>query len=286
MTQQEQLTGYLLVLARDAVHERRELEVVRLADGLGLHRDDEAAALFLADLVADDLDRLLEEVDRALLVGRVGDHDIERRRDEADLDRDLGRRERLARGERRLDREDARVRKVAELQVRADLDRLGRQPARDVGAQVVQDVLRDRELAEDGFRFTEYNLSMSIGEAGECGRRTTEAYVMETLNASNACPHFLYNGHATISFTTSMSTADFSATCRMIECTVFDLLYRSSHLMTSSADTRRLDRSMYPANPGDCQRAVVSCPVAASPPHSRHRPVLKSWLQPASNPSP
>lgn len=43
----------------------------------------------------------------------------------------------------------------------------------------------------------------------------------------------------------------------------FDLLYRSSHLMTSSADTLRLDKSMYPG-----ERAKMS---ACSSRHARRR---------------
>ena len=41
----------------------------------------------------------------------------------------------------------------------------------------------------------------------------------------------------------------FSATCRIIEWTILLLLYLSSHLMISSGDTLRFERSMYPAIP-------------------------------------
>jgi len=142
-------TRHLLVLARDAVHERRELEVVRLADGLGLHLDVEVPALVAANDLANLFDRALEALDGALLVGRVGHHDVQRRRDEADLDRDLVGREALARGERLLDREDAVVAKVGHLEVGADLDRLRREALGDVGAQLGEDVFGDVEAGKD-----------------------------------------------------------------------------------------------------------------------------------------
>ena len=69
---------------------------------------------------------------------------------------------------------------------------------------------------------------------------------MESLNASSACPYFLFNGQAILSYRSSMPCSVFSATCRMMECTIFPLLYRSSHLITSSGDTRRFDKSIYP----------------------------------------
>lgn len=44
-----------------------------------------------------------------------------------------------------------------------------------------------------------------------------------------------------------MGVLVFSATWRIIECTILLLLYRSSHLTMSSGDTLRFERSMYPA---------------------------------------
>lgn len=67
---------------------------------------------------------------------------------------------------------------------------------------------------------------------------------MESLKASRACPYFWYKGHATVSVKVSSLTAAFSATCLMIEWTVLDFENRSSHLITSSAETRRFDKSM------------------------------------------
>jgi hypothetical protein len=43
-----------------------------------------------------------------------------------------------------------------------------------------------------------------------------------------------------------MGLFSFPAICDIMECTAFDLLYRSSHLMISSGETLLLDRSMYP----------------------------------------
>ena len=47
----------------------------------------------------------------------------------------------------------------------------------------------------------------------------------------------------------------FSATWRMIEATILPLLKRSSHFTMSSGETRRLERSMYPAGPSDPAKA-------------------------------
>lgn len=101
---------------------------------------------------------------------------------------------------------------------------------------------------------------------------------MLSLNASYACPYRSYSGQAIVSLSVSRSVSVFSATLRMIEWTLrarthtaerkerggqnprrgrgqkegkpthdLDLLYRSSHLTTSSADTLRFDKSMYPS---------------------------------------
>lgn len=45
-----------------------------------------------------------------------------------------------------------------------------------------------------------------------------------------------------------MGVRVFSATCRMIECTILLLLYRSSHFTISSGPTRRFERSIYPSS--------------------------------------
>lgn len=148
----KKLTRNLLVLPRDPVHERRQLEVVRLADRLGSHLDVQRAAVLLADDVADRLDRLLEPVDRALLVRRVAHHDVQGRSDESNLDRHLVRRERLARRERVLDRENPVVAKVGHLEVGADLDRLRRESSRNVVSELFVNVGGDVEFAKDGFR--------------------------------------------------------------------------------------------------------------------------------------
>lgn len=50
-----------------------------------------------------------------------------------------------------------------------------------------------------------------------------------------------------LSYRVSMGECVFSATCRMMEWTILLLLYRSSHFTISSGDTRRFDRSIYPA---------------------------------------
>ena len=56
-----------------------------------------------------------------------------------------------------------------------------------------------------------------------------------------------------------VSTALTSEMCRMMLCTAFDLLKRSSHLATSSADTRRFDRSMYPFSLSTRSTMHTSC---------------------------
>lgn len=74
----------------------------------------------------------------------------------------------------------------------------------------------------------------------------TSGLVMESLKASIECPYFLFSGHPMLWYSSSMGVSVFSATWRMMECTIFDLLYRSSHLTMSSGDTRRFDKSIYP----------------------------------------
>jgi hypothetical protein len=69
---------------------------------------------------------------------------------------------------------------------------------------------------------------------------------MESLKASREWPYFLLRGHPIVSYSDSIGVWVFSATWRMMECTILLLLYRSSHRMMSSGDTRRLDKSMYP----------------------------------------
>jgi hypothetical protein len=69
-------------------------------------------------------------------------------------------------------------------------------------------------------------------------------HVIETLNASIECPYFLFSGHAIVSYSSSIGVTVFSATCLMIEWTILLLLYRSSHLMMSSGETRRFERSI------------------------------------------
>jgi len=74
-------------------------------------------------------------------------------------------------------------------------------------------------------------------------------YVIESLNASTACPYFLFSGQPMRSYRSSMGCWVFSATCRIIEWTILLLLYLSSHLTISSGDTLRFERSIYPAIP-------------------------------------
>ena len=105
---------------------------------------DDALAFVRLDDLLDLVDRLLEQLDRARLVGRVRDHDVQRRGDQPDLDRYGVRLDRLARLQRFLDREHARVRKAGQFDVGADFDGLRRQAAGDVALEVGQDVGLDR----------------------------------------------------------------------------------------------------------------------------------------------
>mmetsp|Transcript_5218 Transcript_5218/g.13051 ORF Transcript_5218/g.13051 Transcript_5218/m.13051 type:complete len:260 (-) Transcript_5218:312-1091(-) len=66
------------------------------------------------------------------------------------------------------------------------------------------------------------------------------------LNASYACPYFLYNGHAMRSYRSSNTNLRRSARCLKTPCTALALLNLSSHAATSSGLTRRFDRSIYP----------------------------------------
>lgn len=75
-------------------------------------------------------------------------------------------------------------------------------------------------------------------------RRGYVTHVMESLNASIEWPYFLFSGHAMASYSVSIGVRVFSATCLMMEWTILPLLYRSSHLMMSSGETRRFERSI------------------------------------------
>ncbi len=81
-----------------------------------------------------------------------------------------------------------------------------------------------------------------------------------------AWPNFWFRGHPMLSYRVSMGVLVFSATWRMIECTILPLLYRSSHLTISSGDTRRFERSMYPG----CSQ-TMSSPLFSSIPSEEDR---------------
>ncbi len=72
----------------------------------------------------------------------------------------------------------------------------------------------------------------------------TSGLVIESLNASTACPYFLFSGQPISWYNISMGVFVFSATWRMIEATILPLLKRSSHFTMSSWETRRLERSI------------------------------------------
>jgi hypothetical protein len=91
---------------------------------------------------------LLHEVDAADLVGAIAADDVQRRRDEPDLDRHGSGRDGLARPERSLDGVDALVRETLDLDVGPDLDGFRRQPAGNVVLQRLVDILRDVERLE------------------------------------------------------------------------------------------------------------------------------------------
>ena len=185
----ERRTRDFCILARDAVHERGEFEVVRLADRLGLQLDIEEPSVLFADHFSNLFDRLLEAVDRALLVGRVTDHDVQGRGDQPDLDGDLVGRQGLAGRERLLDPEDAVVGKVGDFNVGTDLDRLRRQSASNVGLEFGKHVVGNVEAVEHGF-----GLPMRPYRVPSVLVRRTQSYedekgathVIESLKASYA----------------------------------------------------------------------------------------------------
>lgn len=80
-------------------------------------------------------------------------------------------------------------------------------------------------------------------------KHTHSPYVIDNLKASTACPYFLFSGQPMRSYRSSIGCWVFSATCRMMEWTILPLLYLSSHLMISSGETLRFERSIYPIFP-------------------------------------
>jgi len=132
-------------------------------------------------------------------------------------------------------------------------------------------------------RFPIYDLSSSatasLGNATSCqtsgfliqvsessANSSRVSYVIESLNASTACPYFLFSGQPMRSYKSSIGCEVFSATWRIIEWTILLLLYFSSHLTISSGDTRRLERSMYPIIPTwSAQVKKVDRPVLTYP---------------------
>ena len=84
------------------------------------------------------------------------------------------------------------------------------------------------------------------------------AHVSANLKASYGCPYIFPSGQATCSYSfsnrassldpsaaaSSSPEGTFDATCRMMEATALDFMYRSSHLVMSSGETRRFERSI------------------------------------------
>lgn len=64
---------------------------------------------------------------------------------------------------------------------------------------------------------------------------------------------------------TIISTPQSSATCLTIECTIFDLLYLSSQIVTSSGDTRLQcgERAGHGTSGRHRQQTLAPCAVAA-----------------------
>lgn len=69
-------------------------------------------------------------------------------------------------------------------------------------------------------------------------------HLIDSLNASYEWPYCLCNGQAIVSYNSSVDFSFFLATWVKIESTAFPFSYCSSHLTTSSAETRRFDKSM------------------------------------------
>mmetsp|Transcript_31145 Transcript_31145/g.62798 ORF Transcript_31145/g.62798 Transcript_31145/m.62798 type:complete len:294 (-) Transcript_31145:124-1005(-) len=87
------------------------------------------------------------------------------------------------------------------------------------------------------------------------------------LNASKMCPNSSPSSQPKDSYRSSTSRRSVVARFRMMLWTLLDLLKRSSRLSTSSGDTRRFDRSMYPLSLSTRSTSATSC-----------RPTLISFL--------
>lgn len=122
--------GDLRVLHAGLGHELREVLLFGLGDGFGLHLEDEGAALGF-DGGLDGLDGFFEALDGGVLVSSVRAEDVERGRDEFSFDRDCVGALLFTRAEGFLDRVDAGGGVACELDVRAELDGLGREAAGD-----------------------------------------------------------------------------------------------------------------------------------------------------------
>lgn len=140
-----------------------------------------------------------------------------------------------------LDGIDAFVAEAGDFEVGADFGGLWGEAFGDVGLQLVLDDFGG-----------EFDLVPDFGVAVWKGVSVFEVtrqegsypYVIESLKASTAWPYFLFSGQPMSAYSVSMGILVFSATCRIIEATIFPLLNRSSHRTISSGDTRRLERSM------------------------------------------
>lgn len=126
------VTADLGVLPFPLFHERQQLRIVALRDRLGLHLDVQLpAGLFNGGPDLDD--GLLEPLNAVVLVQTRAGQDVERRRDESDLDLGLGGVFRLSLREGFLDSVDAFVAEACDLDIGTDLDWLGSETLADVG---------------------------------------------------------------------------------------------------------------------------------------------------------
>lgn len=125
------ITADFGVLALTLLHQGLQLSVVTLRHGLGLHLHDQVAASPL-DARADVDDGLLQPADtRALVYAGVGE-DVERRRDQLDLDLCLLSVLLLGLAKRGLDGVDTLVSKARDLDIGSDLGGLGCEALADV----------------------------------------------------------------------------------------------------------------------------------------------------------
>lgn len=212
------VTADLGVLTLPLLHERLELGVIALGDGLGLHLDGQVAAGGL-DALSDVDDGLLQSADTQALVQACAGEDIQRWRHKLDLDLGvvvvLG----LGSAERSLDGIDTLVAEAGNLNIGSDLGGLRSESLADVELQLIRD-----RLAGEGDVVPHLRVATSLSVTGCLQIQWVRTNVMESLKASMAWPYLRLSGQPMLSYSDSMGTMVFSATCLMMECTILLLL--------------------------------------------------------------